>query len=110
MNTTRGAPATPPTAQWIPAPTDLADTRIAKFSRFAGTRYGLEMTDYDSLYRWSAIHLDDFWRAIAEFFDIPVGDGPVRDGESMSRRPRSRKRFSYHRRGPMDAAHAIRGM
>src|ERR1700710_465908 len=85
MNTTRGAQTTPPTAQWIPAPTDLADSRIAKFSRFAGTRYGLEMTDYDSLYCWSVTHLDDFWRAIAEFFDVPVGDGPVRDGESMPR-------------------------
>ncbi|MBK1787829.1 acetoacetate--CoA ligase [Prauserella cavernicola] len=56
-----------------------ADTAAASaLGRFA-TRLGFGLGEYDALWRWSVSAPADFWRAAAEFTDLPVDLGPVDD-------------------------------
>lgn len=55
---------------WEPSAEWLADANITAFVAWLGETRGLEFADYAELHRWSVEHLDDFWAAIWEYFDI----------------------------------------
>lgn len=63
-----------------------ADPVISDFSRFAVDR-GAPGPDapYDDLWRWSVDNMEDFWLAVADFFDVPWHRRPdaATDGAAM---------------------------
>jgi len=62
---------------WQPSSGSVRGTRIAAFAEWAARRRGLsfgEPVDYDSLWRWSVEHLDQFWGDLARWtgvLDVP---------------------------------------
>jgi acetoacetyl-CoA synthetase len=55
---------------WQPSEAARASSRLTQFAAFLNDTRGLEFKDYESLWRWSVDRLEDFWAAIAEFFDV----------------------------------------
>ncbi|MGW2034216.1 acetoacetate--CoA ligase [Streptomyces sp. NPDC001811] len=57
-----------------PDPKAADRSRLADFARWAARHQGAEgvhePTDYEALYRWSVTDLEEFWKAVWEFFDI----------------------------------------
>jgi acetoacetyl-CoA synthetase len=53
-----------PPAEWV------ADANITAFGKWLGDTRGLQFTDYQDMRRWSVEHLDDFWAAIWEYFEV----------------------------------------
>jgi acetoacetyl-CoA synthetase len=53
-----------PPAEWV------AQSNISKFSAWLGQTRQLQFADYQDIHRWSVEHLDDFWAAIWEYFDV----------------------------------------
>ncbi|MFI0137809.1 acetoacetate--CoA ligase [Streptomyces luteogriseus] len=51
---------------FTPTPQTAASSRIADFARHVG----VDGTDYPALHHWSVTHLEDFWGAVWEYFDI----------------------------------------
>src|ERR1700761_3928619 len=48
-----------------PDPAEAEKTILAAFTRWVETEHGLDLPDYDALWRWSVDHLEDFWRGLA---------------------------------------------
>jgi acetoacetyl-CoA synthetase len=48
----------------------VAQSNISKFSEWLGQTRNLQFGDYEDMRRWSVEHLDDFWAAIWEYFDV----------------------------------------
>ena len=63
-------PATEPPAIWLPDPAEARDATIARFARFAGERFEVELDSYAALWRWSVEQLEPFWTAVWEFFEV----------------------------------------
>ena len=59
---------------WRPDPAVVATSAIAGFGRFVTDRTGAEFGQYLDLWRWSVDHLDEFWRAVWDFYDV-MADG-----------------------------------
>jgi acetoacetyl-CoA synthetase len=55
---------------WQPSEHDLRSSRIAEFARRVEQHHGITLPDYAALHRWSVEHLDDFWSAVWNFFDV----------------------------------------
>ncbi|MFD2473601.1 acetoacetate--CoA ligase [Amycolatopsis silviterrae] len=55
---------------WTPTPEAAARTQIAAFGRWLAAR-GHDFADYHALWRWSTTELEEFWEAIADFYDVP---------------------------------------
>lgn len=53
-----------PPAEWV------AQSNIRKFAGWLGKTRNLHFADYEQMRRWSVEHLDDFWAAIWEYFDV----------------------------------------
>lgn len=62
------------TPQWTPTEADVAEARVTDFARFVRERTGLDVPDYQSLWRWSIDDVDAFWAALWDYFDL--GDRP----------------------------------
>ncbi|MBJ8338751.1 acetoacetate--CoA ligase [Antrihabitans sp. YC3-6] len=56
--------------QWVPSPADIDSAVVTDFARFVETRTGTAYPDYHSLWRWSVDNLDEFWRAVWDYFEI----------------------------------------
>jgi acetoacetyl-CoA synthetase len=50
--------------------------RLTEFRRWLAAERGLELPDYDALWRWSVDDLDNFWRAIWDFFEVQADGDP----------------------------------
>src|SRR3954447_10745854 len=77
-----------PQTLWSPTPESIRRTRIAAFARWVGERRGLDFgdpTDYDTLWRWSVEHLDQFWGDLATWSGVlpDVPDDRVLTDRSM---------------------------
>ncbi|MET0233021.1 MAG: acetoacetate--CoA ligase [Kibdelosporangium sp.] len=59
-----------PELLWQPDPAHAADTRLAAFRSWLQANRGLDLPDYDSLWRWSTTDLAGFWGAVAEFCGV----------------------------------------
>lgn len=55
---------------WEPGKERLENLNIDAFIEWLGQTRKLEFDDYRSLQRWSVAHLEDFWEAIWEYFEI----------------------------------------
>src|SRR6201992_1758677 len=62
---------------WTPDPADAARAAITRFAAFAGQRTGLPLGTYRDLHAWSVRDLDAFWGAVADFYQVGLGTGPV---------------------------------
>jgi len=92
---------------WRPDPAVAASARITAFARLVTDRTGLEFPAYLDLWRWSVDHLDEFWRAVWDFFGVAADGGhAVALDPSASAMPGARwfpgTRLNY-------AEHALRG-
>jgi acetoacetyl-CoA synthetase len=55
---------------WEPGKERLENLNIDAFTDWLGKTRGLQFADYRELQRWSVEHLEDFWGAIWEYFDV----------------------------------------
>ncbi|AXT84380.1 acetoacetate--CoA ligase [Aeromicrobium sp. A1-2] len=65
---------------WTPSADDVADTNIARFASWLRETRGLDVGTYDQMWQWSVDHLEQFWAAVWEYYEI--GD-PVPDDEVL---------------------------
>jgi acetoacetyl-CoA synthetase len=91
---------------WRPDPAVAADSAIARFGEFVTGRTGVEFGEYLDLWRWSVDHLEEFWGAVWDFFDLEAdGSHNVALAESAAAMPGARwfpgTRLNY-------AEHALR--
>ncbi|MFW3172104.1 acetoacetate--CoA ligase [Geodermatophilus sp. CPCC 206100] len=78
-------PAEPPVL-WRPTPESMRATRLAEFARWVERRRGLgwgDPPDYDTIWRWSVEHLDQFWADVAGWSGVLPG---VPDDRVLPRR------------------------
>jgi acetoacetyl-CoA synthetase len=65
-----------PEVLWKPDPARVNASSIAAFRRWLSTERGLDLPDYESLWRWSVEELEAFWESVAAFFDVAFHDRP----------------------------------
>ncbi|AWB90314.1 acetoacetate--CoA ligase [Homoserinimonas hongtaonis] len=63
-----------PEVTWVPTQEQLENTRLTQFRDWVRLHRGIEIADYEQMWRWSTTDLAGFWGALREFFGI-VGDG-----------------------------------
>jgi acetoacetyl-CoA synthetase len=68
--------ATPPEQLWRPSTALVERARLTEFRHWLEAERGLDLPDYDALWRWSVDDLDGFWRAIWDFFDVQADGDP----------------------------------
>ncbi len=86
MNEFGHASGPEPRALWSPSPERLAATRLWAFLRRANDVHGLELRDYDELYRWSVERPAAFWSTWWDEADViadPRGPRVLEDGDRM---------------------------
>jgi acetoacetyl-CoA synthetase len=64
-------PMTPPIL-WRPTEEQIEEATLTRFARWLARERGVdvEADDYAALWRWSTEHVEDFWAAIWDFFDV----------------------------------------
>jgi acetoacetyl-CoA synthetase len=55
---------------WEPTQNDIATARVTAFAAQAAASHGYRGDDYLDLWRWSVDHVDDFWLAVWNFFEV----------------------------------------
>jgi acetoacetyl-CoA synthetase len=55
---------------WTPRPDWRDTTEIGRLMKWLRAERGVELSDYDELWRWSVTDLEGFWGALWEFFGI----------------------------------------
>jgi acetoacetyl-CoA synthetase len=55
---------------WTPSEEWLRRSNISAFTDWLERTRGLQFADYPALYSWSVEHLEDFWAAIWEYFEV----------------------------------------
>jgi acetoacetyl-CoA synthetase len=61
---------------WTPDADRVADAVITRFRRHLETSRGLTFATYEELWEWSVAELEEFWRALWEFFDVQADGDP----------------------------------
>ncbi|MFV0533779.1 MAG: acetoacetate--CoA ligase [Cumulibacter sp.] len=72
-----------PEIVWQPTPESIAQTNIHAFAQFVRAKYGVNVDDYNDMWRWSTENLEDFWAATWEYFDLPGEFTEVLDEHKM---------------------------
>ena len=74
-----------PRVLWQPLADAASATQMGRFAARCSDQTGLDLSEYEDLWRWSVTDLDGFWTQILQFFDVIVeGDPqPVRTGATM---------------------------
>ncbi|MGZ8195817.1 MAG: acetyl-coenzyme A synthetase N-terminal domain-containing protein, partial [Methylosarcina sp.] len=68
---------------WQPSAERRENAHITRFMRSVGNRYGIKVTDYAELYRWSVENPAAFWDLLWDFADIKA----VRKGKAVLENP-----------------------
>jgi acetoacetyl-CoA synthetase len=55
---------------WQPGPEWIERANITAYLRWLRQERGLEVADYDALWRWSVEHLDEFWETVWNYFRV----------------------------------------
>jgi acetoacetyl-CoA synthetase len=76
--TSTGDAAGAPEVLWRPDPDRVGDTAMAAFRRWLRDHRGLDLPDYQALWRWSVDDLEAFWGAFAAFGGVRFGRPPDR--------------------------------
>ncbi|MCP9988813.1 acetoacetate--CoA ligase [Streptomyces sudanensis] len=73
-STSATAHSEPPEPLWQPDRDRIASAAVTRFQAWAAERHGAPADGgYPALHRWSVDHLDTFWQAVAEWFDVRFG-------------------------------------
>jgi acetoacetyl-CoA synthetase len=64
------------TLLWSPSGERAAQAQLTRYWPMAQEQYGAPGDDVHALWRWSVEHLDDFWRSVVTFFDVPHDGSP----------------------------------
>jgi acetoacetyl-CoA synthetase len=75
-----------PDVLWRPTPESIGATRLAEFTAWVTEKRGLSFgdpVDYDTVWRWSVEHLDQFWADVADWSGVLPG---VPDDRVLTRR------------------------
>jgi acetoacetyl-CoA synthetase len=75
------APPDTPEVLWSPRATEVQASAISHYMNWLGDTWGVTVTGYDELWRWSVADLDSFWSSMWEYFDLP----PRPRGPALSR-------------------------
>ena len=59
-----------PTVLWEPSAERVERSRLTAFAQEVRTRSGVQVEDYEALWRWSVEHLEDFWALVWQHFDV----------------------------------------
>ncbi len=65
-----------PEKLWEPPAALVENARLTEFMRWLEAERGLRLDGYDALWQWSVDHLEGFWRAIWDFFDVQANGDP----------------------------------
>jgi acetoacetyl-CoA synthetase len=90
-----------PAPIWQPSAADVERAQLSRFARWLAAERGVETDGYHELWRWSVESLDDFWRAIWDYFEL-IADGspdPVLASREMPGAewfPRTRLNYAEH--------------
>ena len=49
---------------WEPTEERIKNTNMHQFMQYVGERYGVSLSAYDDLYRWSISEIPRFWEAV----------------------------------------------
>lgn len=55
---------------WRPATDDIRNSRLTAYRSWLHDVYGYSFGDYESLWQWSVDQPDQFWKTIAEYFNV----------------------------------------
>ena len=58
---------------WTPSPERIESSKLTAFARRIEAAHGERFEDYESLWRWSVEHLEEFWAEVWDFFDVAPG-------------------------------------
>ena len=59
-------------------PKNFKSSNLYRFLAYVNQKHELTLNDYASLHKWSIENLEDFWLAIALFFEINFLDKPIK--------------------------------
>ncbi len=62
---------TPPVV-WEPTAADVEGSQVQQFLLWLERERGLTFDDYQALWQWSVVELEQFWDAVWHFFDVPA--------------------------------------
>lgn len=62
-----------PKLLWQPKPEFTQGSNMYRFAAWLGKRNGISFDTYDKLWQWSVDHIEAFWEAVWEYFDIQSG-------------------------------------
>ena len=71
---------------WTPSEEKVQQANMTRFIRFVNEKYGLSLSDYPGLYRWSVENISDFWAALWEFGEVQAStpcQSVVKDMDKM---------------------------
>ena len=71
---------------WTPSPDRVAAAQMTAFARRVADKHGLELPDYEALYRWSIADKEAFWTEIWDYCGVIAetrGDRVLVDGDKM---------------------------
>jgi len=71
---------------WTPAEARIRQSQIMQFAEYVRQTHGVEVRDYDTLWRWSVDEREKFWQAVWEFCGViasQVGSRILVDGERL---------------------------
>ncbi|MCB1258350.1 MAG: AMP-binding protein, partial [Microthrixaceae bacterium] len=74
-----------PRVLWRPSAAAMTGTDMGRFATECSQRSGLDLDDYDKLWRWSVTDLAGFWSSVVDQFEVELGGDTdtVLTGDSM---------------------------
>ncbi len=63
---------------WEPSAKDVERAELTRFAAWLAAERGVATDDYHQLWRWSIDNLEDFWRAIWDYFEVISDEPPER--------------------------------
>lgn len=60
---------------WSPSAQQITDSTLTEFTEYVRATHGLDVDDYDELWRWSVTDLEGFWSAVWHFFSLDEVSG-----------------------------------
>ncbi|MDX6378577.1 MAG: acetoacetyl-CoA synthetase, partial [Gaiellaceae bacterium] len=61
---------------WTPDAARIDEAVVTRFQRYLASSRRLEFPTYEALWEWSVAELEEFWRALWEFFDVQADGDP----------------------------------
>lgn len=63
---------------WTPSEAEVTGSRMYDFARWVESRTGRTLDGYRDLWQWSVEELEEFWGAVADYFEVPFARPPER--------------------------------